>query len=181
MSIHAYLRVSTDKQATDTQEYDLCRRYPDAVVHRETASGMKQRPILDALIEHLQSGDTIVVAALDRLGRRTSQILALIEDLQKRRINVVSLREGLDYGTPSGRLVTQVMVAVSELERSLISSRTKSAMQALKAKGVKLGRPAKFSPESVAQARNLRASGHTYRQIHAITRISLGQLSTVLK
>lgn len=181
MAIHTYLRVSTDKQSIDTQEHDLLRRFPGAILHRETASGIKSRPVLEALIPVLQAGDTLAVAALDRLGRRTSQILTLIEALEKRKINVVSLREGLDYATPSGRLTMQILVSVSELERSLISQRTSAAMQALKAKGVRLGRPAKFSGETLNLARTLKAAGRTHREISRATGISPRHLTSVLR
>lgn len=179
--VYAYLRVSTNLQTTDTQEADLLKAYPDAIMHRETASGVKSRPILEALLPVLQPGDTLAVAALDRLGRRTSQILTLIEALQKRGVNIVSLREGLDYASPVGRVAAQIMVVVSELERSLISQRTSAALQALKAKGVVLGRPRKFTPEDVAHARHLRVAGASYRDITYRTGISTGSLRKIFR
>lgn len=181
MKTYAYLRVSTDKQATDTQEYDLLRRFPEAELIRETASGVKARPALEALLAVLQPGDTLAVAALDRLGRRTSEILTLIEALQRRGINIVSLREGLDYSTAVGKVTAQILVVVSELERSLISQRTKAAMGALKAKGVKLGRPRGFAPEAVDKAKELKAAGATHREIRALTNISLDTLSRMFR
>lgn len=181
MATHTYLRVSTNVQSTDTQEHDLLKRYPDAVVHRETASGVKQRPVLAALVASLQSGDTLVVAALDRLGRRTSEILKLIEDLQKRNVNIVALREGVDYGTITGRLVTQILVSVAELERSLTAARTSAALQALKAKGVQLGKPSKFTEVDLKRAKELHQTGHSYRKIQAMTGMSFGRIAQALR
>lgn len=181
MKTYAYLRVSTDKQATDTQEHDLLRRFPDAEIIREIASGVKARPALEALIAVLQPGDTLAVAALDRLGRKLSEILLLIEDLQRRGINLISLREGVDYSSPIGRMTMQVLLAVAELERNLIGQRTSAALQALKAKGVILGRPRGFPPEAVAKAREMKAARATHREINAATGISLGTLSGLFR
>ncbi len=178
--IHIYTRVSTDKQEVLAQEHDLLKRFPTGEVHKEIASGAKHRPKLDELVAKLKSGDTLVVSALDRLGRKTSEILLLIEGLYLRGVNVVSVRENLDYGTPSGRLVCQIMVSVSELERSLISQRTKAALQAKKAAGVRLGPPEKFSEETLNLARQMRAEGKMYSEIKAATGMSMGKLSQIL-
>lgn len=56
------------------------------------------------LLEQLRKGDTLIVAALDRLGRKTTEILAVIADLQRRNVNLICDREGIDYGSPTGRL-----------------------------------------------------------------------------
>lgn len=178
--IYLYMRVSTGKQSTDTQEHDLSKRFPDGVVFKETASGVKQRPKLQELLGILQPGDTIAVAALDRLGRKLTEILNMVEDLHRRGINLVSLREGVDYSTPTGRLVVQVLMAVAELERSLIGQRTSATLQAMKAKGLKVGRPAKFDAKTVALAKTLHAQGRSYPQIREATGISAARLSGIL-
>jgi DNA invertase Pin-like site-specific DNA recombinase len=159
------MRVSTGKQQTDTQEYDLLKRYPEGIAHKETASGVKARPVLEALVRDVTPGSTIVVSALDRLGRKTSDILRLIETLQKKSVNVISLREQMDYSNPTGRLVMQIMASVGELERSLIAQRTKAALQAKKAAGVRLGTPPKHGEATKAAVRAARASGQSYREI----------------
>lgn len=181
MAIYLYMRVSTGKQSTDTQEHDLLKRFPDGVVVKETASGVKHRPELERLLNTAQKGDTIAVAALDRLGRKLTEILSKIEDLYRRGINIVSLREGVDYSTPSGRLVTQVMMAVAELERTLTAQRTSATLQALKAKGVRIGRPPEHSPEAVQAAFRLRAGGKCYTEISKATGISRARLTGLFK
>lgn len=138
---YIYARVSTDTQTTDGQLTTITKAFPQASVVTETASGAKSRPILKALLGELNEGDTLIVAALDRLGRRTSEVLAIIEDLDQRGVILKSLREGVDYSTPVGRLVTQVLCSVAELERNLISERTKAGLEAAKAQGKQLGRP----------------------------------------
>lgn len=177
---YAYTRVSTDKQSTDTQHHDIVSRYPHAEIIEETASSVKSRPKLMELLARLRGGDTLIVGALDRLGRKTSEILSLVESLRDRGVNIVALREGLDYSTPAGKLVWQVLVSVSELERSLIAARTKAAMGALKARGVRLGRPVKYGSEVNARIIELRAEGATYKAISEATGVSAGHLAKVL-
>jgi putative DNA-invertase from lambdoid prophage Rac len=108
-----YSRVSTQSQTTDNQLNQLRSLYPTAEVVEETASGGKARPKLNELVETLKSGDVLVISALDRLGRRTVEILSLIEELDRRGVILKSLREGVDYGTISGRLVVQVLAGLA--------------------------------------------------------------------
>jgi DNA invertase Pin-like site-specific DNA recombinase len=93
MAEYLYCRVSTDGQSIDPQAQALRAKYPTAQIVSEIASGAKARPMLKALIEQLQSGDVLIVAALDRLGRRTTEILTLIEGLTDKGVILRSERE----------------------------------------------------------------------------------------
>lgn len=176
-----YTRVSTDGQTTDNQTIALRAKYPDAGVVEETASGAKKRPKLDELLTRLQRGDELIVAALDRLGRRTSEVLMLIENLEARGIVLKSEREGLDYSTICGKLVTQILVSVAEMERNIISERTKLGLAARKAKGVKLGRTATITPEQVEQVKAMREQGYTLEKIKEATGISVSRIHQLTK
>ncbi len=128
--IYTYSRTSTSSQDTANQTVQLQQMFPNAIIVEETASGIKSRPELEKLVKKLEAGDTLAVAALDRLGRKTSEILILIEDLQKRGVILKSIREGIDYSTITGKLVTQILCPVAELERNIISQRTRLALAA---------------------------------------------------
>ena len=134
MTTHIYCRVSTSDQTTEGQIYHLRKKYPDANVVQETGSGIKTRPELDKLVAKLQRGDTLVVAALDRLGRRTFELIAFLEDFEKRGIIFISEREGLDYSTMVGKLVFTILAGVAQMERTIISERTKKSLAAARAK-----------------------------------------------
>lgn len=178
---YIYSRVSTDKQTHNNQLAELQRRYPNAIVVEETISGFKQKPELDMLIDKLERNDTLIIAAFDRLGRKMVDVITLIEDLCLRGVNLISLREGLDYSTPSGRLVIQILAAVAEMERSLISERTKAALAARKAKGMKLGAPIKIAPAVKDHARALREQGLSLRDIARLLNISHSTVQLALK
>ena len=176
-----YSRVSTQSQTTDNQLAQLKSFYPTAEIVEETASGGKSRPLLRKLVDSLEKGDVLVVASLDRLGRKTVEILSLIESLESRGVILKSLREGVDYSTVAGRLVTQILVSVSELERGLISSRTKAALDARRAKGIVGGRPKKYTDEQVKEVRDLRQRGLTIRAIANQTGISRARVHRLTK
>ncbi len=178
---YVYARVSTQSQETENQVINLRRQFPDAEFIEEVASGAKVRPELEKLVQRLQRGDELIVSSLDRLGRKTAEILTLIDSLEKRGIILKSLREGLDYSTISGRLVTQILVSVSELERSLISQRTKAALSAKREKGIIGGRPRIHGQEVVARARALRAEGKSLAAISQLVGISKTRLHQLLK
>ncbi|MCM2354117.1 MAG: recombinase family protein [Pseudobdellovibrio sp.] len=181
MAQYVYARVSTQNQETENQIIHLRRIYPEAAFISETASGAKSRPELDALVAKLQRGDELIVSSLDRLGRKTSEILVLIESLEKRGVILKSLREGLDYSTVSGRLVTQILISVSELERSLISMRTKVALAAKREKGIFGGRPRVHGDAIIAKARELRSQGKSLTAIASETGVSKTRLHQLLK
>lgn len=136
-----YCRVSCDKQETDPQTVQASLKYPNAEVFKETASGVKDRPILEALTAELRDGDTLVVAALDRLGRRTVDVLNRLELLIDRGVRVESLREGPVAKGPTGRFLVSILASAAELERGMIVERTKRGLEAARAAGKTLGRP----------------------------------------
>src|SRR5688572_18090141 len=103
--LYLYARVSTDKQDADNQIQSMVTLYPEGVVIRETASGTKHRPQLDHACEALGPGDVLCVAAIDRLGRSTLDILERIQSLVGRGVRIHSLREGFLDQTPSGRFL----------------------------------------------------------------------------
>ncbi len=181
MAEYIYSRVSTDGQSTDPQVFSLRSRFPNAEIVVETKSGVKSRPFLEALIRQLKTGDTLIVAALDRLGRKTTEILSLIEELQKREVILISVREGVDYGTPIGRLVTQILVSVAEMERNLISERTKAGLAAAREKGRQIGRKPHITDETFAKAERLIAKGMSIRKAAAAVGISTTRLAKYAK
>lgn len=149
MAEYLYCRVSTDGQSIDPQAQALRAKYPTAQIVSEIASGAKARPMLKALIEQLQSGDVLIVAALDRLGRRTTEILTLIEGLTGKGVILRSEREYIDFASPIGKMVTAILASVAELERSVICERTKAGIAAARANGAKIGRPRVIADDTI--------------------------------
>lgn len=181
MATYIYSRVSTDGQSHDPQVMALRQKYPDAEVVTEIRSGRKSRLMLQALVDQLLPGDTLVVAALDRLGRKTTDILSLIDDLQSRQIILISVREGVDYSTPIGKLVTQILASVAEMERNLISERTKAGLDAARAKGVQIGRKPSIDKSVFDDAASHLRKGKSLRKAAKLVGISPTYLAKYIK
>ncbi|PDT48344.1 MULTISPECIES: recombinase family protein [Sinorhizobium] len=134
-----YARVSTADQ--DTQVDEL-RAAGCARIYQEHGSGASRaRPVLAKLLKDLAAGDVLVVVRLDRLAHSASHLLDVIEYLVTRGVHFRSLRDPIDTSTPQGMFSLQVLGAVAQLERAVIAERTKSGMQAAKARGRLAGNP----------------------------------------
>src|SRR5919112_969883 len=146
-----YARVSTEEQATDAQ-LDELKAAGCAVIHQEHGSGASRtRPVLSRLIREISKGEVLVVVRLDRLARSVSHLLEVIETLEEKGVHFKSLRDPIDTSTPQGMFSLQVLGAVAQLERSLISERTKAGLRAAKARGKVLGNPGvrEHRPETI--------------------------------
>ena len=148
--ILAYIRTSTDKQDNDNQKleiYEYARNKKlkiDEVIEIQMSSrkGRVQRRI-EELIKKLQENDILIVTEISRLGRSTSEVIHLINKMIKKNIRIIALKQGLDINkhSMSSKIVVTSFSLLAELERDLVSLRTKEALSAKKAKGIKLGKP----------------------------------------
>jgi len=148
--IIAYLRASTDKQDLNHQKLELlefARKKALAIdefieITVSSRKTSKQRRI-DELLERLNEDDTLMVTELSRLGRSTSEVLTLVNALAKRNVRVIILKQNLDVSkhdmTSKANLTLFSLFA--ELERDLISLRTKEALASKKLQGQVLGKP----------------------------------------
>lgn len=139
-----YARVSTEEQSLDLQLDALKRDGCERVFHDHGLSGaMVSRPALEAALKSLRFGDVLVVWKLDRLGRSLAHLISIIVSLEGRGVGFRSISEAIDTTSASGRLLFHIMGALAEFERTLISERTRAGMEAARARGVHVGRPAK--------------------------------------
>lgn len=151
-----YARVSTDDQDLTLQRAALseagCGR-----IHEEKVSGARRdRPQLTRLLDQLREGDVVAVARLDRLARSTRDLLEVAELLREAGAGLRSLAEPwADTTSPAGRMVLTVFAGIAEFERALIHQRTSSGRVAVRARGVRFGRPPKLTAEQVALGRRL--------------------------
>jgi len=144
-----YARVSTDAQDTDRQVRDIIAHAKKTGagaprIVTETASGAKDRPELMATMAGLVPGDTLVVTEFSRLTRRgIPELLEIARKVTGKGAALVEITSGIRYdNTAIGELLIAVTATFDRMERERISERTKSALQARKAGGMKLGRPA---------------------------------------
>jgi DNA invertase Pin-like site-specific DNA recombinase len=141
-----YARVSTDDQTPALQLAALKDAGCKSVFKDEGISGaVSNRPALRRRLNKLASGGTLIVWKLDRLGLSLHDLITMLDDLKKRGVKFRSLTEAIDTDTPTGRAMWQMIGVLAELERSLISERTKAGVVAARARGVKFGRKPKLT------------------------------------
>jgi len=147
----AYLRASTDKQDLNNQKLEILEfaRKRDVRVDEFIAITVSSRKTskqrrIDELLELLVDSDTLIVTELSRLGRSTSEVIDLINELLRRSIRVIIIKQNLDLHQKHD-LTSKVMIILfslfAELERDLVSLRTREALAAKKAQGITLGKP----------------------------------------
>lgn len=156
-SVIAYARVSTDDQTNENQRRLIGDRYKVSKWFEEDGvSGSipaRQRPAMSALLAYVREGDTVVVNAVDRLGRDTIDVLSTVESLKAKKVSVVSMREGFDLATPAGKLMLTMLAAVAELERENIKARQMAGIERARAEGKNLGREKVINDDEVRQWR----------------------------
>jgi DNA invertase Pin-like site-specific DNA recombinase len=168
--IIGYLRVSTQDQDLEKNKADILafaneRKLGHVTWVEEKVSGVKtwKKRELAKAVDSLTAGDWLIVPELSRLGRSTLDILDVLSVLRERGVNVYALKGAWTLnGTIEAKIFVTMMALFSEIERDLISARTKEALKARKASGVKLGRPKgpgkskldQFRPEIEALLKN---------------------------
>src|SRR5450759_4419502 len=161
-----YARVSTDDQSAHLQ-IDALKAAGCVKVFKETASGsLAHRPQLDKMLDHLRSGDVVVVWRLDRLGRSLKNLIALVEELAEKGVGFRSLTESIDTTTTGGKLIFHIFAALGEFARELIRERTNAGLAAARARGRVGGRPPVMTPDKVKVARQMyNSQEHTVEAI----------------
>lgn len=156
-SVIAYVRVSTDDQTNENQRRAIESRYNvSRWFEEEGVSGSipaSQRPAMGALLAYVREGDTVVVVAIDRLGRNTIDVLTTVETLKAKGVSLVSMREGFDLATPAGEFMLTMLAAVAKLERENIKARQMAGIERARAEGKNLGREKVINDDEVRQWR----------------------------
>ncbi len=149
MAIYAYLRVSTDAQDAANQKHGLLEYANDnnlvpVKIVEDSASGKIawRKRKLGEMLENAQAGDVILFAEISRLGRSTLQVLEFLQAAAEKGISVhITKNKMIMDNSMQSRITAVVLGLAAEIERELISVRTKEALAKRKAEGVKLGRP----------------------------------------
>lgn len=147
----------------------------------EVTGAHVNRPALQRCLKALQSGDTLIVWKLDRLGRSLRDLIAMLDDFKRREVKFRSLTESIDTESPTGRAMWQIIGVLAELERSLIAERTSAGLAAAKRRGVKLGRKPKLTPALTARARRHIEDGARPQDVAALFNVERSTLYRALQ
>lgn len=147
--IYAYIRVSTDKQTTENQRFELLKFADEKKLAvgtwvEETISSTKKldERKLGALLGQMTKDDVLLVTELSRLGRSIMEVMSILHILMENQVKVFTAKERYELGNNINSKVLAFAFSLSaEIERSMISSRTKEALARRKSEGKQLGRP----------------------------------------
>ncbi|MBR2693958.1 MAG: master DNA invertase Mpi family serine-type recombinase [Thermoguttaceae bacterium] len=146
---YGYIRVSTDKQTVENQRFEIQRfcSTQDIKIDRwfeETISGAKEpnQRKLGKMLRQMKKGDVLICAELSRLGRSLLMIMSILNECMNNEIQVWTIKDNYRLGSDiSSKVLAFAFGLSAEIERNLISQRTKEALARKKAEGIQLGRP----------------------------------------
>jgi DNA invertase Pin-like site-specific DNA recombinase len=131
-----------------------------------------KRPALLRCLTKLESADTLIVWKLDRLGSSLRDLITMLDDLKRRGVKFRSLTEHIDTDTSTDRAMWQMIGVLAELERSLISERTRAGLKAAQRRGVKFGCKPKLTPQQIAHAHKLIEDGQRREDVADLFKVS---------
>jgi DNA invertase Pin-like site-specific DNA recombinase len=136
----AYIRVSTvgqneGRQVEALKPYSIDKWFIDKCSGKDT-----NRPQYKAMLDYIREGDTVYIEDFSRLSRSVSDLLSIIDTMQRKGVHLVSLKERLDTSTPQGRLMVTMIAAINEFERANILERQAEGIALAKQRGAYKGR-----------------------------------------
>ncbi len=185
-----YARVSTHDQHCEMQLRELrdfAQRRGWQITQEYVDNGIsgakERRPALDRLMAGARQCkfDVLLVYRYDRFARSLRQLVTALDDFHALGINFVSLHEGVDTSTPTGKLMFQIFASFAEFERNVLRVRVRSGMAAAKARGTRLGRPRTYVNTQDVLVRM--AKGESLRSVakslHVSPSFLCGRLKTI--
>ncbi len=191
--VYSYIRVSSDRQTTENQRFEICKFLSLRNIKvdkwiEETVSGIKKvdERKLGRLLSKMRAGDTLVVSEISRLGRNLMQIMGILNVCMEKGFKIISIKENYELGDNINSKVLAFAFGLSaEIERNLISQRTKEALARRKAEGKTLGRPKGSSMRNLQgkedEIKKLIYSGTPKKQIMKSLKISRYTLHNFIK
>lgn len=148
--MYGYIRISTADQNNQRQRTLLLEKYPNLdYIFEDIGSGKNMdRKGYQEMERFLRPGDIVVIESFSRISRSTKDLLQLISDYESKGIQLISLKEGFDYTTPSGKLYLVIISALVEFEREILLERQREGIQEAKKEGKYRGRKKVVKPSN---------------------------------
>ena len=139
----AYIRVSTVEQNEDRQLENLKKYQIERIFSEKVSAKDTKRPQLQEMLRYVREGDTVYINDFSRLARSTMDLLSIVEQLQNKNVQLISIKENIDTSTPTGKLMLQMIAAINEFERANLLERQREGIKCAKERGAYKGRKKK--------------------------------------
>ena len=163
MALVGYARVSSVGQSLDVQLDKL--RHCAKIFQEKKSGAVGKRSQLDACLEYVREGDTLVVTRLDRLARSTLHLCQIADDLKRKEVNLQVLDQNIDTGDATGRLLFNMLGAIAQFETEIRAERQMDGIQKAKAQGVRFGRSKTLTETQIGELRDKRKRGELIRTL----------------
>jgi DNA invertase Pin-like site-specific DNA recombinase len=174
MALIGYARVSSVGQTLDVQLAKL--KDCDKIFQEKRSGSVGKRPHLEACIEYVREGDTLVVTRLDRLARSTLHLCEIAATLEQKQVSLQVLDQNIYTSSATGRLLFNMLAAIAQFETELRAERQMDGIQKAKERGVRFGRQKRLTPKQISELRNRRAQGvliKTLMKDYALSKASI--------
>lgn len=163
MAFIGYARVSSVGQTLDVQLDKL--KHCDKVFQEKKSGASGKRPRLEACLEYVREGDSLIVTRLDRLARSTLHLCQIAAQLERKRVNLQVLDQNIATSDATGRLLFNMLGAIAQFETEIRAERQMDGIRKAKERGVIFGKRRKLTPAQVAELQNKRIQGELIKTL----------------
>jgi DNA invertase Pin-like site-specific DNA recombinase len=163
MSLVGYARVSSVGQTLDIQQDKLA--HCDKIFQEKLSGVNNKRPQLQACLEYVRQGDTLVVTKLDRLARSTLHLCQIVAELERKNVHLQVLDQNIDTSSATGRLLFNMLGAIAQFETEIRAERQREGIQKAKQRGVKFGKQKALTSQQVSELQDRRRQGVLIRTL----------------
>ena len=170
MALVGYARVSSVGQSLDVQLEKL-KRCSKIFQEKKSAAGGK-RPALQACLEYVREGDTLVVTRLDRLARSTLHLCQIADELKRKEVELLVIDQNINTADATGRLLFNMLGAINQFETEIRAERQIDGISKAREKGIRFGAQKKLTDGQIAEMRDKRESGVLIKNLMRDYRLS---------
>ena len=163
MALIGYARVSSVGQSLEVQRDKLS--HCDKLFEEKQSAASGKRPRLEACLEYVREGDTLVISRLDRLARSTLHLCQIADALQRKGVHLQVIDQHIDTSDATGRLLFNMLGAIAQFETEIRAERQMDGIHKAKARGVQFGSKPKLTDEQIVELRQRRQNGELIREL----------------
>jgi DNA invertase Pin-like site-specific DNA recombinase len=170
MALIGYARVSSVGQSLEVQLEKLS--HCDKIFQEKASASSSKQPRLQACLEYVREGDTLVITRLDRLARSTLHLAQIADELARKQVHLQVLDQNINTQDATGRLLFNMLGAIAQFETEIRAERQMDGIKAAKARGVQFGQQRKLADSQIAEMQQRRREGVLIKTLMADYQLS---------